>query len=224
MITCDRLSAIVSLMTATTAALVVVAPPSYAASVFLVNSGVTSVTLDTELLASVGLSLTGADNTVPAADRFLVGFNITPETNFTFSNANGFTLLGGAIAHEGSVTFNDALTVGNFSIGFDQTRVTENASGLFVRDTLDTEAILFDVVTPSELAFEEAEEILFLEAELLISDEFAEFLGNTDLAGGVVGAARTEAMTSAIPEPSTILGTFLAGGLLSAVRRRTKLK
>jgi hypothetical protein len=93
---------------------------------------------------------------------------------------------------------------------------------LFVRDTLDTGAILFDIATPSELAFEE--EMLALEAELLISDKFADFLGNSDLGGGVVGAARTEAMTSAIPEPTTILGTFLAGGFLSAVRRRIRQK
>jgi hypothetical protein len=216
----DKLSAIVGLTTAATAALVIAAPEASFASVFFLESGTTSVTLETETLESVGLSLTGTNNTVPAADGFLVGFNITPDTDFSFDPDGGFAPVGGTIEHEGSVTFNDDLTVGDFSIGFDAARATDNTSGFFVQDTLDTGAILFDVATPDEVTFDEEGQTLALEGDLLVSPEFAGVLQQEGLIGGVVGAARTEASTSAVPEPTTILGALTAGTFLTAVRRR----
>jgi hypothetical protein len=50
-----------------------------------VESGVTSVFLDTNLLDSAaGLELESTNNTVaPSSDKYSVGFNITDKTNLT---------------------------------------------------------------------------------------------------------------------------------------------
>lgn len=118
----DQVPAILGLTTAAVVASAIAPVQAQAAQFTLVN-GVTSVFLDTKTLSSVGLNLTGASNTVdPVSDDFLVGFPITPATDFTFSfGPGGFAPVGGTIEHTGSVTFNNTLTLGNFSIGFDPT-------------------------------------------------------------------------------------------------------
>lgn len=206
-----------------TAALVsIVAMPEQAqAATFTLESGITSVFLDLPTLQSVGLNLTGANNTVPpVSGDFLVGFPITPATTFTFSTDGGFAPVSGTIEHTGSVTFNNALTVGNFSIGFDPTRAVGNASGFFVRDTIATGAALFDVATPASLAFSEDTLKLDITADLLVSPELAGVLGNSGLAGAEVGAASING--EAVPEPTTILGALAAGSFLTARRRFSK--
>jgi len=89
---------------------------------FQVESGVTSVFLDVPLLQSVGLSLTGtsADAAPPVNSNFLVGFNITPATDFIFTTEGGLLPLSGSIEHIGSVTFNNEVTVGNFPLALIQ--------------------------------------------------------------------------------------------------------
>ena len=84
------------------------------ASGFTVESGVTSVALDTELLGdAANLVLTGAESeATPASEDFQVGFEITEATDFTFTLADGITPLSGAIQHEGSVSFDFAAKVG----------------------------------------------------------------------------------------------------------------
>ncbi|MCL6434447.1 MAG: PEP-CTERM sorting domain-containing protein [Leptolyngbyaceae cyanobacterium HOT.MB2.61] len=210
--------AVLGLATATVAS-VVMAPSQAVAVTFQLSSGVTSVFLDLPTLESVGLSLTGATGTVPpVSSDFLVGFPITPQTTFTFDfdSGSGFTPVGGTIEHTGSVTFNNTLTLGNFSIGFDPARAIGSASGFFVRDTITTAAILFDVATPSSLTF--VDQNLEVQGDLLVSPELAGILGNTSLSGATIGAASING--EAIPEPATVLGVLAAGGFLAASRRR----
>jgi hypothetical protein len=197
------------------------------AATFNLTSGVTSVFLDLPTLSSVGLNLTGAAGVVdPVSSNFLVGFPITSNTTFRFdfSDTGAITPLGGTIEHSGSVTFNNSLTVGNFSIGFDPARSSATASGFFVRDTITTGAALFDVATIDTLSFNPAvaESNFNLASNLLVSPELAGVLGNAGLAGAEVGAASING--TAVPEPMTIIGALTAGGFLAASRRRRAAK
>lgn len=218
----NQVPSVLGLATATLAAVVMAPMPADAAN-FRLISGVTSVFLDLPTLESVGLSLTRASDTVPpVSSDFLVGFPITPATTFTFSfdNVSGFAPVGGTIEHTGSVTFNDNLTLGNFSIGFDPVRAIGDASGFFVQDTITTGAILFDLATPSSLSF--ADDNLAVQGNLLVSPELAGVLGNEGLSGATIGAASVNG--AAVPEPATIMGVLAAGGFLAASRRRALKK
>jgi len=195
---------------------VVVSAPATAATL-QIGEGVTSVFLDLPTLESAaGLTLTGASSDVvpPVSSDFLVGFTITPETDFAFSDESGFTYLGGSIEHIGSITFNNSVSVGNFSIGFDANRASSSASGFFVQDTLTTNAILFDIanVVPALV-----NNNVTISGDLLVSQEFAGFLNNSALTGALVGRAQTNA--TAVPEPATMAGIALAGSALVAGRR-----
>lgn len=217
------LSVVMGLTTATVVSTVVLPAPAKAAT-FQLASGVTSVFLDLPTLESVGLTLTGANDTVPpVSSAYLVGFPITPATDFKFSfDAAGFAPVSGTIEHTGSVTFNDVLQLGNFSIGFDPGRVSAIASGFFVRDTITTGAILFDVAAPSSLSFDDTTLKLDLVADLLVSPELAGVLENSALIGAEVGEASING--EAVPEPTTIMGALAAGGLIAAARRRKAAK
>ena len=90
-------------------------------------------------------------------------------------------------------------TVGEFSISFDATRITDTASGLYVTDTLNSDVILFDLSHPDVLDVEVADRDLTLaEADLLLSPEWAELLNLSDLQGTDVGDARIDAELEAI--------------------------
>jgi hypothetical protein len=206
--------------------LAVSASPARAAS-FQVTGGVTSVLLDLDLLSSAaGLNLTGTDGTVDSAIDDGVGFTITPDTDFTFDTTSGFVPTGGVIKHEGTVTFNDTVTVGDFDIGFDAARQSSDASGFFVRDTFGTGAILFDLSAPG-VANVNAPDLTIADTDLLVSSEFADFLGNADLTGADVGDAQVNAViaqveeeeSTSVPEPG-VLGILAVGALAIANRRR----
>jgi hypothetical protein len=176
--------------------------------IFEVESGVTSVFLDTDTLSSAaGLKLEGTNNTVPpSSEKFSVGFNITDKTNFTFStDGDTFTPESGSIEHTGTATFGTDLgpvTVGDFSIGFDASRQTETNSGFFVKDTAGTGAILFDVANVDEDDDDivvQGNKLTFDDADLLVSSEFAGFLSSqglahSDLTGADVGDVGINAM------------------------------
>ncbi|QZZ22304.1 PEP-CTERM sorting domain-containing protein [Leptothermofonsia sichuanensis E412] len=219
----NQVPAILGLATAAIAPAIIVHSAPASAATFRLFSGVTSVFLDLPTLETVGLSLTGASDTVdPVSSDFLVGFPITPATTFTFSfdSGSGFAPVSGTIEHSGSVTFNNALTLGNFSIGFDPARAVGDASGFFVRDTITLGAILFDLATPSSLTF--ADDNLAVQGNLLVSPELAGVLGNSGLAGATIGVASVNG--EAVPEPATIMGVLAAGGFLAASRRRALKK
>lgn len=216
-------------MTTGAIASTVVMPIQAQAASFTVDSGVTSVFLDVDTLDAVGLNLTGTvgDVEAPVSDNFLVGFAITPDTDFSFSDEGGFTLLGGSIEHTGGVVFNggtDAeLAVGNFSIGFDANRANEitGATGFFVQDLLTTNAVLFDVaeVLPS---FDG--ENLTINGDLLVSEELSGVLGNPTLIGAAIGSAQVNAVASetaaSVPEPASAVGFLLTGVVSVAARRK----
>ncbi|MEM9413270.1 MAG: hypothetical protein AAGA30_19325, partial [Planctomycetota bacterium] len=204
-------------------------PTMLGAQTAFVDGGKTSVLLDTALLsaaASLDLSSVSSDVNEGNLGTGSVAFDINGRdaaslpTTFSYTPGSLAPFFG-AIEHTGSVFFNnDTVEVGNFTIGFDANRVSGNTSGFFVESTTGINAVLFDVGTPSLL--DASANSLGIQADLLVSNEFSDFLNtnglaSSDLTGADVGNASVKA--SAIPEPC---GTFIivcVGGL-AAVRRK----
>ena len=193
----------------------------------VVTGGQTSVLLDTDLLsAAAGLDLSSVSSDVGAGNLGdgSVAFDINPRdaaslpTTFTYS-VDDFAPFSGSIEHTGSVFFNnDAVEVGNFSIGFDADRVAGVNSGFFVASTTGVSAILFDLADVSKVLPNEAD--LTVAGSLAVSPEFATFLGDSALTGATVGLARVDGI-SAIPEPSSTLaiGSLALCGIIRRKRR-----
>ncbi|MGE3180167.1 MAG: PEP-CTERM sorting domain-containing protein [Phycisphaerae bacterium] len=192
-----------------------------------ITGGQTSVALDTATLsAAASLDLSGVSGDVisPGALPNSVAFGINPRdaatlpTTFSYDDADFLGTFSGTIEHTGSVFFNsDAVEVGDFTIAFDASRIAGNASGFFVASTTGIAATLFDVAAPSTLIA--GSDSLTIEADLLVSPEFAQFLldnqlASTDLTGADVG----DALVQAIPEPGTF--ALLSIACLAALRRR----
>ncbi|MEM1071391.1 MAG: hypothetical protein AAGH71_01025 [Planctomycetota bacterium] len=172
-----------------------------------VTGGQTSVALNFDALsAAAGLDLSSVSDAVILEGEIegSVAFSINPRrahddllpTRFRYDLGLFLDSFRGSIEHEGSVLFNhDAIEVGNFTIGFDADRagtLDGNASGFFVESTVGVEAVLFDVANPSGLS--PAGDRLLIEADLLVSPEFAGLLldlglAHTDLSGVDVGDA-----------------------------------
>lgn len=207
----------------TTAAFISIAPIEVEAATFKVISGVTSIDRDHEdILRNIGLILRGNNHTVaPIPSNYLVGFNIDSATNFTFSDENGFTPLSGTIEHTGTVTFNDKITVGDFSLGFAPGRTVKDASGFVLRDTFSLDTILFDLSIPEPVAFD-SKNLTIPDVKLLISPEFANIMQKPDLTGSFAGTARIDAQVVAVPEPESVLAILAAGAALLATRFYTQ--
>ncbi len=194
---------------------------------FGVTGGQTNVLLDVATLsaaASLDLSSVSPDVIAPGElGKGSVAFGINavdaPLLPTTFSYDAGLSAFSGTIEHTGSVFFNDdAVEVGNFSIAFDAGRVGDSRSGFYVESTTGIAAILFDIEAPSLVVADGSG--LTIEANLLVSGEFASFLfdnglASVDLTGADVGDARV----SAVPTPGSAL-VLGAAGLLAARRRR----
>lgn len=163
-----------------------------------VSGGTTSVFLDLATLATAAnLNLTGVDSDgSPFSGDFQVGFPILETTDFRLDSGG---ILGGTIKHEGTVQFNDALTVGDFDITALTGRGAGN-SGLVVVSTAAgplNGLILFDVADPGGLAVDSSS-LSVTDADLRVSPEFAVVLADpafagADLTGAVVGNARVDA-------------------------------
>ncbi|MEH2245711.1 hypothetical protein [Nostoc sp.] len=207
----------------TTAAFISITPIQVEAATFKVISGVTSIDRDhEEILKSIGLILTGTNNTVPPIpSTYLVGFKIDPATNFTFSDEGGFNPLSGTIEHTGTVTFNNNITVGNFSIGLAPGRTVTGASGFVLRDTFSLNTILFDLSIPGPVAFD-GQNLTIPDVKLLISPEFATILPKPNLTGLFAGTARIDAQVTAVPEPDSVLAVLATGAALLATRFYTQ--
>ena len=218
-----RFSQFVGILGCTTAAFISIAPIKVEAATFKVISGVTSIDHDHEdILRNIGLTLTGTNHTVaPILSNYLVGFNIDSATNFRFSDEGGFTPVSGTIKNTGTVTFNDQITVGDFSIGFASGRTVKNASGFVLRDTFSLNTTLFDLSIPQPVAFD-GQNLTIPDVKLLISPEFANILGDSDLTGSFAGTARIDAQVAAVPEPDSVLATLVAGAALLATRFYTQ--
>lgn len=194
-----------------------------------VTGGETSVALDTGTLASAAsLTFSSVSNDVTggSAGALLFGINARDAASLptTFSYASGsFSTFAGTIEHSGSVFFNnDTVEVGDFTIGFDVARVSGLRSGFFVESTTGIPAILFDVGNPSSLT--PGTSNLDIDADLLVSNEFATFLtanslATSDLTGADVGDASIRAV-SAVPEPSSLVVVAILG-VVSTRRRRS---
>ena len=87
------------------------------------------------------------------------------------------------------------LNLGNFTIGFDASRVSDTTSGFFVADTLSVNAPLFDISNPEILTLEDGQ-LVIDSADLLVSPELAGVLGDEELTGADVGDARIDALVS----------------------------
>ena len=189
-----------------------------------VQAGVTSVGLDLELLASAAnLVLVDTENTEPpTSENFLVGFGITEASDFTYTG-EPFTPISGTIAHTGTLNLSTdgddtttELSIGNFSIGFDETRASETASGFFITDTLEDNGveILFDISAPGTVTA--TPEALTIDGtNLLVAPEFATVLtdlelATDDLTGADVGDAIVEANAVETPNEPTS-GTVQSG-------------
>ena len=155
----------------------------------LIQDGTTSINLDTKRLSLSGITLSGVDGTVePISDEFAVGFDIIEESDFLFRKENGFTPISGEIKHTGTITLSSALlgdiVLGDFDVGFDPSRQSEDASGFFVKNTVDglfDDLILFDISNTESLEISEMD-ISLGSADLLISEEFAKTLLDNGLA------------------------------------------
>jgi hypothetical protein len=196
-----------------------------------VVGGQTSVLLDAELLESAaGLTISGVSSDVIVPGNLgtdSVAFDINSRsatapllpTTFSYDSDDFLTTFSGTIEHLGSVFFNtDTVEVGNFTIGFDAGRTPTN-SGFFVESTVGVAAILFDVA-PTLL--DPTATSLTIAGDLLVSAEFAGFLGDTALTGADVGDFRVEANAQAngqVPVPAT-LALFTLGLVGIGYRQR----
>ena len=205
-----------------TAALVLTAACGLAhAQDFNVTGGQTSVLLDTATLssaASLDLSSVSPDVIAPGElGMNSVAFGIN--TPSTFAYDAGLADFSGSIEHSGSVFFNaDSVEVGDFTIGYDAGRVGGDRSGFFVESTTGIAAILFDVATPSFVSADSSG--LIIEADLLVSGEFAGFLLDNQLAtADLTGADVGDARVNAVPAPGAFAVLGL-GGLIASRRRR----
>ncbi len=207
------------------AIIVMVSSPFLHAQNADVIGGQTSVLLDVDLLSTAaGLDLSGVSSEVGKGNLGTgsVAFDINPRDAAslptTFSYTPGpLAPFSGTIEHTGSVFFNnDSIEVGNFTIGFDENRVMGDNSGFFVESTTGISAILFDVGNVTNLLA--TNDGLTIEASLLVSPEFAGFLGNNALTGADVGDAAVKA--AAVPEPSGFLIAAVVSSVLVIRRRR----
>lgn len=194
---------------------------------FQVTGGQTNVLLDVATLssaASLNLSSVSSDVIAPGdlgEGSVAFGINATDASSLptTFAYDSGLAAFAGTIEHTGSVFFNDnTVEVGNFTIGFDAGRVGDNRSGFFVESTTGIAAILFDVEAPSAVIADSSQ--LSIEANLLVSSEFASFLFSNGLASSdLTGADVGDALVSAVPAPGSV-ALLGACGLLASRRRR----
>jgi hypothetical protein len=221
---------------------------SLTASAAILMSGSTTVGLDTTTLASVGVTVTGADPTGSADISGFAGgltsvpFAISPGGTFTYDPAT-FPAGGsfaGSIEHTGTVSLSldpdgaggnpaQALTVGEFSIRFDAVRATNGRSGFYVQDTFTDPAgpILFDLALlgaptggTAATGLTATDTAFALgPVNVLVSPELAGVLGNNALIGADVGDARIDGM-SMVPEPTGALLSLLGMSLLLQRRRR----
>jgi MYXO-CTERM domain-containing protein len=212
---------------------VVVAASGFAASAHAemveVVGGQTSVLLDLELIGSVtDLVLTGVSNDTIVPGNLgpdSVAFAITsPDaasnpTTFMYDTDDFITTFSGTIAHRGTITFNDSITLGNFDIGFDEGLGVFTVSDTFFDGT--GIGALFSIGLP--LTISPLEQTFDLTGDLLITQHFATILldlglTDTDLTGADVGDAFVQGFNQAVPGPGPLMLAAVAA--IGARRRR----
>ena len=186
--------------------------------------GQTNVLLDLALLqAAASLQLTGVSDGVivpgnlgPNSIAFTITSPLSSEypTTFRYDSNDFFGTFAGSINHRGTVTFNNAITVGNFEIFFDNGfKVADRQSGL---------GVLFDIAvtsaTPTAAQFNAT-------GNLLVSSNFAALLqqlglASANLTGADVGDASIQGFNSSIPAPGAIALLGIGSLALGRSRRR----
>ena len=186
--------------------------------------GQTNVLLDLALLQSAAsLQLTGISDGVitpgnlgPNSVAFTITSPVSAElpTTFRYDTSDFFGTFAGSINHRGTVTFNNAITVGNFEIFFDNGfKVADRQSGL---------GVLFDIAvtgaTPTAAEFNAT-------GNLLVSSNFAAILqqlglASANLTGADVGDASIQGFNSSVPAPGAL--ALLGLGSLVGVRSRRR--
>ena len=200
--------------------------------VYGVDSGISSISLDSTAVARLGYAVTGSSGTVGAQGGLQFGFNILSELSdfvFTIEEDSTAIVQGGILSHAGWIELDDdgvpgtgIISLGNFEIGVDPARASETVSGAFIRDTLGTNSIVFDIkpLGPTDInPTSDGEAFTLHTADLLISPELYALLGSPDgiAPGDFLGSIRIDASASsidAVPEPSTGLLALLGGALL----------
>jgi hypothetical protein len=178
-----------------------------------VNSGVTSVSLDTELLKSAaGLTLDRSSNTVaPASDKYALGFGIKQSSDLIYNDQNGYKPVSGTIEHSGTVTFKTDIlgpvTVGDFSVGYNGDRQSDKASGFYIKDTAGAGTVLFDVSNPDSLTGN-SQSLNIGRSDLLVAPELNSYLNQNGLAkqsltGADVGDIQLDALSIPVGIGST---------------------
>lgn len=186
--------------------------------------GQTNVLLDLALLQSAAnLQLTGVSDGVITPGNLgpnSVAFVITPPTSaelpttFRYDANDFFGTFSGSINHRGSITFNNAVTVGNFEILFD--------NGFKVADRVSGLGVLFDIgltgASPTADTFSAT-------GNLLVSSNFAALLlqlglAQTNLTGADVGDASIQGFNSAVPTPGAVAVLGIAA--VFGIRRRRR--
>jgi MYXO-CTERM domain-containing protein len=194
-----------------------------------VVGGQTSVLLDLELIGSVtDLELTGASGGVITPGNLgpdSVAFAITSPyagavgSDFQYDSDDFIATFSGTIAHRGTITFNDSITLGNFDIAFD-----EGLGAFAVFDTFfDGTGLgaLFQIGLPLTIA--PLEQTFDVMGDLLITQNFATILldlglTDTDLTGADVGDAFVQGFNQAVPGPGPLV--LAAVAVIGARRRR----
>lgn len=206
-------------------------------AVYGVSSGTTSISLDEAAVLSLGYAVTGSSGTVNPIGGQQFGFDILSELSdfvFTIGENQEAVVQSGLLSHSGWIELDDdadssngIISLGNFEIGVDQERASDTVSGAFVRDTLGTNSIVFDIkpidlnqVNPSS----DGESFTLATSDLLVSPELYALLGSPDgvAPGDFLGSIRIDAQAfqlNAVPEPSSAL-LACVGGLFVFLRRR----
>lgn len=215
------------------------APFTAQAATYLVDSGLTSSVYGFGALESIGLAFVGTTGAVPGAlgpNSISYGINSRNATDpylpTTFVYTPGtLAPFAGSIEHDGAIFLTDAatqtaaITIGDFTIGFDAARVgtaSPDANGFFVKDNIDTGLVLFDIANG---IIEALEGSLVLAGDFVVSPELSAFLNDaglvdTEVTGLDMGLGMTVANSSIIPVPAAVWLFGSALGLLVWVRRR----
>jgi len=202
------------------------------AATIKVTGGDTFVQIDANALRTLGLDITGVTGADLLSMPGLIGFPINsvedvPPTTFEFDSDTLFPV-SGAIEHTGTISFDNGLTIGNFEIGYDNSRPA-GTSGFYVRTTLSADPSdnipLFDLPeitgTPAGTSVDYGETYLNIDAPLVMSPELATFFGNLGLTGTTVGAVSQVATAEPVPEPGAIALLLLGMlGIVHVVRNR----
>ena len=193
-----------------------------------ITGGQTSVFLDSQVLGPLGLSISRVSDDVinPGSLPDSVAFNINPRdavspalpTTFSYDSDDFVNTFSGTLEHTGSLFILDAdmdeTEVGNFTIGFDASRITADASGFYVESTVGLMGILFDIGNATVL--DPRPDGLTTQSPLLVSPELDTVLeGGGALAGATIGEAKIEA----VPEPTSI-ALMLVGLIALLITRR----